>query len=251
MAAKIFPDSANIWQDQAKVLFNYYRQCAERVVAEEERIEREINDQEEEKRRLQADLSGHWWLMLLLVFPYFIYKSKIEKQLAAADEQIGELKQKHAAIFRDYHVDKLGVVYVPVAEQVKYQDKSFIVDYTGSVPDSRIAMSMSRQNELLVDTIRHLDALSKEAPVVETSEQAETIQTDDQISIPEAMDVMIRWFCILFGNQFTPDEVLDYYPVDRLMHDIALALMAVQTQTTGVLDEFPTRAAQTDMTAPA
>ena len=49
----------------------------------------------------------------------------------------------------------------------------------------------------------------------------------------------------------TPDEVLDYYPVDRLMHDIALALMAVQTQTTGVLDEFPTKAAQTDMTAPA
>ena len=76
--------------------------------------------------------------------------------------------------------------------------------------------------------------------------KGETIQTDDQISIPEAMDVMIRWFCILFGNQFTPDEVLDYYPVD-----IALALMAVQTQTTGVLDEFPTRAAQTDMTAPA
>ena len=81
--------------------------------------------------------------------------------------------------------------------------------------------------------------------------KGETIQNDDQISIPEAMDVMIRWFCILFGNQFTPDEVLDYYPVDRLMHDIALALMAVQTQTTGVLDEFPTRAAQTDMTAPA
>ena len=81
--------------------------------------------------------------------------------------------------------------------------------------------------------------------------KGETIQNDDQISIPEAMDVMIRWFCILFGNQFTPDEVLDYYPVDRLMHDIARALMAVQTQTTGVLDEFPTRAAQTDMTAPA
>ena len=68
-------------------------------------------------------------------------------------------------------------------------------------------------------------------------------------TIPEAMDVMIRWFCILFGNQFTPDDVLDHYPVDRLMHDIALALMAVQTQTTGILDEFPTKAAKTE--APA
>ena len=66
------------------------------------------------------------------------------------------------------------------------------------------------------------------------------------LSIGEALDVMIRWFCILFGNQFTPDEVLDYYPVDRLMHDIALAFMAVQTQTTEILDEFPTKAAKTE-----
>ena len=75
--------------------------------------------------------------------------------------------------------------------------------------------------------------------------KGETIEVDEQLSIPQAMDVMIRWFCLLFGNQFTPDDVLDHYPVDRLMHDIALALMAVQTQTTSVLNEFPTKAAQT------
>ena len=40
--------------------------------------------------------------------------------------------------------------------------------------------------------------------------------------------------------------MLDKYPVDRLMHDIALALMAVQTQTTSILDEFPTKAAKTE-----
>lgn len=64
------------------------------------------------------------------------------------------------------------------------------------------------------------------------------------LSIGEALDVMIRWFCLLFGNQFSPDDVLDYYPVDRMMHDIALALMAVQAQTTEILDEFPTKAAK-------
>ena len=64
------------------------------------------------------------------------------------------------------------------------------------------------------------------------------------LSIGEALDVMIRWFCLLFGNQFTPDDVLDYYPVDRMMHDIVLTLMAVQTQTTEILDEFPTKAAK-------
>ncbi len=70
----------------------------------------------------------------------------------------------------------------------------------------------------------------------------------DQLSVADAMDEMIKWFCILFGNQFTPDDVLDKYPVDRLMHDIALALMAVQTQTTNILDEFPTKAAKTEET---
>ena len=71
-----------------------------------------------------------------------------------------------------------------------------------------------------------------------------------ELSIPDAMDVMIQWFCVLFGNQFTPDDVLDHYPVDRLMHDIALALMAVQTQTTAILNEFPTKAAETERISP-
>ena len=42
MTGKIFPESVNVYQDEAKVLFNYYRQAAEKVVAEEERIEKEI-----------------------------------------------------------------------------------------------------------------------------------------------------------------------------------------------------------------
>lgn len=65
--------------------------------------------------------------------------------------------------------------------------------------------------------------------------------SEEQITVTDALDVMVKWFCILFGNQFSPDEMYDHYPADRLMHDIALALMAVQTQTTEVLDAFPTK----------
>ena len=73
---------------------------------------------------------------------------------------------------------------------------------------------------------------------------------DSGLSIGDAMDEMIKWFCVLFGNQFTPDDILDHYPVDRLMHDIALALMAVQTQTTNILGDFPTKAAETETAIP-
>ena len=97
-----------------------------------------------------------------------------------------------------------------------------------------------REMEPAAKMYSRIVALSNAALKGETPEDAK------ELSIGEAMDVMIRWFCILFGNQFTPDDVLDHYPVDRLMHDIALALMAVQTQTTGILDEFPTKAARTE-----
>ena len=83
--------------------------------------------------------------------------------------------------------------------------------------------------------------------------KGETVPDTEQLTINDAMDVMIKWFCLLFQNQFTPDEVLDGYPVDRLMHDIALALMAVQSQTTEILSAFPTKAAavmETEATNP-
>ena len=78
-----------------------------------------------------------------------------------------------------------------------------------------------------------------------------SVPEGENITIQDAMDEMIRWFCLLFGNQFTPDDVLDGYPVDRLMHDLALALMAVQTQTTEVLSEFPTKAVKAETKSPS
>lgn len=98
--------------------------------------------------------------------------------------------------------------------------------------------------------LREMEAASRMyAKLVSISNRAlkgEDVSGEEQITIRDAVDVMVKWFCILFGNQFTPDEVLDGYPVDRMMHDIALAIMAVQTQTTEILEEFPTKAAETE-----
>ena len=94
--------------------------------------------------------------------------------------------------------------------------------------------------------LRELEPAAKMyAQIVSISNAAikgEAIPEADTLTISEAMDVMVKWFCLVFSNQFTPDELLDNYPVDRLMHDIALTLMAVQTQTTSILSEFPTKA---------
>lgn len=181
MKGKIFPDSSNIYQDQAKILFNYYKQAAETIVAEEERIEKEIANLEENKQVLEQEAGGlwKWFLTIILFFVYFIKKNEIQKKIDNIDIRINEFKKQHKEIFRDYKVTKLGIAYVPVAEQIKYEDKSFIVDYTGNVTDSEISLQLSRQNDLLIDTINKLDQLATEAPIVEKSDEIEAIETDD------------------------------------------------------------------------
>ena len=110
------------------------------------------------------------------------------------------------------------------------KDKKYAVDF--------ISGRAMREMEPAAKMSAKIVALSNAAV------KGEEIPQEQQISVTDAIDVMIRWFCLLFGNQFSPDDVLDGYPVDRLMHDIALALMAVQTQTTEILSQFPTKAAK-------
>lgn len=250
MDGKIFADSANIWQDQAKVLFNYYRQAAERVVSEEEKVESQIAELQEERAALEEKLSKAWVWLFLFIFPYFIVKSNLEKQIAGVDERISEFKKVHDEIFRDYKVTRLGVAYVPVAEQVKYQNKSFIVDYTHTVPESDISLSMSRQNPLLIDTIHALDHLSKEAPIVETSVEAETVMTDDySLSIQEikendylgALERSLRTVAFCMDDLETASVslplVLDDSPYLPKLDQFATATPPTESPTVEVFDK--------------
>ena len=84
--------------------------------------------------------------------------------------------------------------------------KKYTVDY--------ITGRALREMEPAAKMYGRIVSLSNAALKGEVPEEAK------ELSIPDAMDEMIRWFCILFGNQFTPDDVLDYYPVDRLMHEL-------------------------------
>ena len=115
------------------------------------------------------------------------------------------------------------------------RDKKYSIDF--------VSGRALRELEPAAQMYAKVVSLSELATKGEGRLPGQTIPDDAKFTISEAMDTMIRWFCILFQNQFTPDDVLDNYPVDRLMHDIALALMAVQAQTTDVLSDFPTTAA--------
>ena len=60
MEGKIFNDSANIYQDQAKVLYEYYKTAAEKIVNEEKIYEDKIKDAEYQiKKYFCADLESN------------------------------------------------------------------------------------------------------------------------------------------------------------------------------------------------
>ena len=185
---KIFSDSSNIYQDQARLLFNYYEQAAERIVRQEEALEKQIKELEEDREQVELKKSDiwKWFLTIVAFFMYWVRKNDYDRQIEAINEKIAEKEQEHKNIFRDYKVTKMGVAYVPVAQQMAYEDKCFVVDYTGKVENSRVSLQMSRQNDLLVETMSQMEKLTTEAPIVETSDESESIDTNDySLSIQE------------------------------------------------------------------
>jgi hypothetical protein len=175
MTGKIFKDSSNVVQDQAKILFNYYQQMAEKIVNEEERIEGEVRKLKAEKTNLEISLDS-WLKRLVLWFKSSLKKTRTELQ--SVIDRIAEFNKMHNDIYKDYKVTKLGVAYVPVAEQIKYENKSFIVDYTGALKDTEIKLQLSKQNDLLISTIVDLEKLSAQAPIIEGSDDIEEMDTE-------------------------------------------------------------------------
>ena len=85
MTGKIFPESSNVYQDQAKILFNYYQQVAEKIVKEEERIEAAIKSLEEEKVLEQNKIGTiSFWILSIVTLSiyYFVTKNAVEKKVA-------------------------------------------------------------------------------------------------------------------------------------------------------------------------
>ena len=83
----------------------------------------------------------------------------------------------------------------------KLGDKTYTVDY--------VTGRALREIEPAAKMYTRISAMS------EAAVKGEALDNPDGLTIPEAMDVLIRWFCLLFNNQFTPDDVLDNYPVVR------------------------------------
>ena len=89
---KIFSDSSNIYQDQARLLFNFYEQAAERIVRQEEALEKQIKELEEDREQVELKKSDiwKWFLTIVAFFMYWVRKNDYDRQIEAINEKIAE-----------------------------------------------------------------------------------------------------------------------------------------------------------------
>ena len=241
MKGKIFPESTNIFQDQAKILFDYYQQAAEKIVQQEEKLEKEISKLKEENLLLEKERSKaamFKWLLGILIIPFIVFmlkENKIKKQIGELGSRINEFDKMHKEIFRDYKVTRLGIAYVPVADQIEYETKSFIVDYSGVVPESEVKLQLSRQNDLLIESIADLEKLSAEAPLVETSEEVEEVDTE---TLSRSMQQVNQHD--YFGKLERTLRTISYCMDDLDISAVSLPLVANDSSYLGFLREYST-----------
>lgn len=186
MNGRVFSDSENLYEDQAKVIYNYLEKVAEKIVDAEMELEERIQgknaeiQQNDRKDRVSmivnivvasvifiagivVPLITRFYLAFLIMAAagipvgiYFITRLVNKKKNNELNENIRVFQEEHKNIRRDYKVHKMGVVYVPVASMVPFENQSFMVDHTASTPMKKFSIQEIKDINLLYDTVEGL-----------------------------------------------------------------------------------------------
>ena len=263
MKGKVFESSVDVYQDQAKVLFDFYLNAAQKIIDQEDdfdkkdkELDEEINSINESARHINRDyiIGGAIVIIgIILVFVNSIiaaivaiagaaflfktynFKKNIQSSIDEVEEKKQELISAKASIFRDYKVNKIGAVYVPVAKKIAFGDKSVVVDLTDSVTPTTVSLQVANNPSALVNTLKDLEKLSKEAPVVEKSEQVEEVETSDYSS--SIQDVK---FYDYFGTMDRTLRTGAYYLSDVSTKNINVPFILPDSKQMNYLDRFAT-----------
>lgn len=252
MTGKVLQGSSSIYEDQARVLFEHFRQAAETIVGEEENLEKQIASTKELVAQLEgqrknlalkekvsyaatvvvavglAFVPGAPAAALLGVIPlgyglFCLKKRKdIEASAAEAQTKAQNLATAHREIRRDYKVQRIGVAYVPVAGRVAFEGKQFLIDYTDTAPRKEFKLSTVRQGELFASTVNGLQDLLKDVPLVEQSSEVEKVATDQ------------------YSSSIQDLPMYDYLgKLDRGLRTTAYCLEDLETHSVGLPVIFP------------
>lgn len=278
MTGKIFASSSNVYEDEAKILFDYYKKAAEKIVSEEieceEKIENATNLRNTSQVRqknakimliVAASVGGAFLLAAVLGFIFasikmigglialgvvsstvaiaglvlsiiaLVKKSKAKKDFDNFEENIKSYNEEKANIRRDYKVSKMGVAYVPIATRVPFEGKSFVVDHTGSMPQTNFSLSVLRQPKELQSSLQNLENNLDNIPVVEGNADAEQIDTSSYSK--SIQEITMHDY---MGNIDREVRNISYLLTDSDKRSVSLPVVNPTSDEQKFLDEYAT-----------
>lgn len=271
MTGKIFKESSNVYEDEAKILFDYYKKAAEKIVEEEIALENKIEEavnnknssQERQKKHkvisiatgsvsLAALIGGivSFFLQLLSVavilgcvflgllitaIVNFVKKNKAKKDFDNFEQNVQSFEEAKRNIRRDYKVSKLGVAYIPVATRVPFEGKSFVVDHTGTMPNTNFSLSVLHQPKELQKSLFNLEENLNNIPIVEGNEDAEQIDTSSYSK--SVQNITMHNY---MGNIDREVRNISYLLTDSDTRSVSLPVVPPQSKEDEFLDEYST-----------
>ena len=209
MQGKLYSGSASIYEDEARLLFDYFSAAADRIIEDEDRVTSRIKDTEGRLSTCRRDIVMHSVIsIILLIFAcgltiYAVLNGGASLALAGkiaivaiviiafiviiADvrsigrlkKAVSDLKEEFSGIRRDYKVTKLGVAYVPVAKKVPFDNQSITVDLSGAVKDEDFEMISIHEPDRFEEDVHSFKEHISSVPFVEGSSMTSNVDTSD------------------------------------------------------------------------
>lgn len=241
MTGKIFKESSNIYEDEAKILFDYYKKAAEKIVEEEIACENRIAEAENELASAEKQRHNYFlvtcflcWTVVGLIVG-LVGQNKAKKRIAGANQDIYETQEKKSRIRRDYKVSKMGVAYVPVATRVPFEGKSFVVDHTGTVSNTNFSLSVLHKPKELQESLKNLESNLDNIPVVEGNEYAE--QVDTSFYSKSLQNITMHDY---MGNIDREVRNISYLLTDSDTRSVSIPVILPESRQAAFLDEYAT-----------
>ena len=204
---KIYADSINIYDDEARIAFDYLEKAARKIIAEEDQVEEQKEQCDARLASIAKRKSGNvvkaavfaavaavaFFGMLTLedkrpalVVPllplvaaavFFFKAKKDEKDIAKETEVRQGLDRAFENIRRDYSISQLGVAYVPIATSVPFENRSFVLDDTETVDQQEFSLYQMNGQEDFFSTLEQIKQGKEAMPFVESGTAVEDIPT--------------------------------------------------------------------------
>ncbi len=268
LRGKVYEDSISLYDDEARVAFDYFRKAAERIVGEEDaasakkskaeaemvEAKKEVDAADAEYAAAQADAKKArlWFIGFFLIVPLVVGILKLGKakkrrvaaeglqaaakeKVAGIEKTLADVKTEFANIKRDYTISKLGVAYVPIATEVPFEDKSFILDDTKKTADSTFDLYQVKAQNEFAETLSGIKKRESTVPVVETGKTPESIPAKDLVP---SFDTV--WMNDYLGSMDRDLRAMTYFLRDLEKTSVTLPVIAPQGDYAKFLDEYCT-----------